>query len=46
LITKMDYDKPLWELELLEDYSEDSSVLFIRIHHGYVDGVGLLSFMS
>lgn len=46
LITKLDYDKPLWEFHLVEDYSKEHSVLFVRVHHGLVDGVGVLSIMT
>ena len=46
---KMDYSKPLWEFKLLEDYSEEESVLFVKMHHACSDAggfVGLLSCMN
>lgn len=46
ITTKMDFNKPLWELHLAEDYPGGRSILFARIHHAFSDGVGFVSFMS
>jgi len=42
----MPKDKPQWEMHLCEDYSKDTSVLFMRMHHSFTDGVGYVSMMS
>lgn len=42
----MPYDKPLWEMYLLENYSENESIVFVRMHHSFTDGVGYVSLMS
>ena len=38
----MDYSKPLWEFHLVENYSEDLSAVFVRMHHSFTDGVGFV----
>lgn len=43
---RMPFDRPLWEMHLLENYSEDSSVLFMRMHHSFTDAMGFVSMMS
>lgn len=42
----MPYERPLWEYRLLEDFTEDTSILFIRMHHSFTDGIGYVSLMS
>ena len=42
----MPRDRPLWEYILLEDYTENKSALFIRMHHSFSDGAGHTGFMT
>jgi len=46
ITTKMDYDKPLWEMHVLENYSSEKSIIFVRVHHAFSDGIGFVSFIS
>jgi len=41
-----DYTKPLWEIHVVEDYSEDESVIFIRVNHVLSDGMGIMSLFT
>ena len=41
----MPFDKPLWEMRLLENYGENQSVVFLRSHHCLSDGMGIVSLM-
>ena len=41
----MDYSKPLWEFHILEDYSKDESLVIVKMHHSFTDGVGFVSIM-
>jgi len=41
-----DYQKPLWEIHVMEDYSEDTSVMFIRVNHLLSDGMGIMSMFT
>lgn len=47
-LSKIEQDllKPHWDIRLLENYQSDKSVVFIRMDHSYVDGVGLVSLIS
>ena len=42
----MPLDKPLWEFFIVEDYTNDTSVVMARFHHSFTDGVGFVSLMS
>jgi len=42
----MDFSKPLWEFDLLEDFSDDLSLVFGKMHHSFTDGIGFSSMMS
>lgn len=39
-------DAPMFEFRVVEDYTEDSSVIFYRSHHTFCDGVGISSLFS
>ena len=39
---KMDFTKPLWEFRLVEDYADGKSVVFYKMHHCFMDGVGFV----
>ena len=38
--------KPLFELRVCEDYGDDKSVIFVKFHHSFMDGIGVNSFVS
>lgn len=42
--TPLDQSKPMWELQVVEDY-QGVSVLVLRIHHCYADGIALVQVM-
>lgn len=42
----MDADKPLWEIHVKENYTEDSSVVFCIIHHLLSDGMGIVGLIT
>ena len=44
--TEMDFNKPLWEFYLVENYTPKTSMLFTRLHHSFTDGAGFVSLMS
>lgn len=29
----MDWNRPLWEMRFLENYEDDKSIVFVRMHH-------------
>lgn len=37
----LDSGKPLWQVKLIQGYDESSAV-FLRVHHSYADGVSLI----
>ena len=37
---------PWWDINFLEDYSCDCSVVFFRVDHTFADGVGIISLIS
>jgi NRPS condensation-like uncharacterized protein len=47
---QMDHAKPLWEMRLLEKFinqdGEIKSVVFVRMHHSFIDGMGFVSLMD
>jgi hypothetical protein len=43
---RMDRSKPLWDFHLVQNYTKDTSVLFLRMHHSFTDGVGYVCLMS
>uniref|UniRef100_A0A7S3P184 Diacylglycerol O-acyltransferase n=1 Tax=Euplotes crassus TaxID=5936 RepID=A0A7S3P184_EUPCR len=42
----MDYSKPLWEFEFLEDFNDKESALLVQFHHAFADGGAFLSLWS
>lgn len=42
----MDRNKPLWEFHLIENYSDKTSMVVIKMHHAFTDGIGYASLMS
>jgi WS/DGAT/MGAT family acyltransferase len=40
----LDFTKPLWQFQLIENY-RGGSALVTRIHHSYADGIALISVM-
>ena len=43
---RMDKFKPLWEFRVIENYTETTSMITFRMHHGFIDAVGFVSVMS
>ena len=43
---KTDWTKPLWEFRVVENYTEDTSLLIYKFHHSLMDAVGFASLMS
>lgn len=43
---KMDINKPLWEILVKEDYDEDTSIVFVLVHHILSDGMGIMSLVT
>ncbi len=41
----LDFTKPLWQFQLIENYNGTGSALLTRIHHCYADGIALISVM-
>ena len=41
----LDFTKPLWQFQLIENYQGNGSALLTRIHHCYADGIALISVM-
>ncbi len=41
----LDFTKPLWQFQLIENYQGRGSALLTRIHHCYADGIALISVM-
>ena len=41
MATPLDYEKPLWQVHLIENYGEGCVILF-RIHHCIADGIALI----
>jgi WS/DGAT/MGAT family acyltransferase len=42
--TSLDFSKPLWQYQLIENY-QGGSALLTRIHHCYADGIALIGVM-
>jgi WS/DGAT/MGAT family acyltransferase len=42
--TSLDFTKPLWQYQLIENY-QGGSALLTRIHHCYADGIALIGVM-
>lgn len=42
----MPKDRPFWEMRFCENYSKDTSLLVVRIHHSFTDALGFLSLCS
>ena len=43
---EFDMRKPLWEVHVIENYDENTSVIFIVVHHLIADGMGILSLIT
>ena len=43
---KLDWEKPLWEIRVVENYQDDTSLIIYKFHHCFMDGVGFASIMS
>ena len=43
---KLDKNKPLWEIHILENYNKDSSIMCFVFQHSLLDAVGFVSFIS
>ena len=43
---KIPYTRPQWEIKLIENYSEETSLLFIKCHHSLTDGMGILTLFA
>lgn len=44
--TPLDFSKPLWQFHLIENYHDngkENSVLIVRIHHCYADGIAMIN---
>ena len=41
----LDFTKPLWQFQLIENYHGNGCALLTRIHHCYADGIALISVM-
>ena len=41
----LDFTRPLWQFQLIENYRGNGCALLTRIHHCYADGVALISVM-
>ena len=42
----MDVNRPLWEIRILENYTETTSIVMTRLHHSFTDGLGFVSLIS
>ena len=43
--SKLDRDKPQWQLIYVEDYTEATSLCFFKFHHSFTDGAGVINSM-
>mmetsp|Transcript_32588 Transcript_32588/g.28847 ORF Transcript_32588/g.28847 Transcript_32588/m.28847 type:complete len:177 (-) Transcript_32588:623-1153(-) len=43
---KIPSDKPQWEIKFTEDYTDTTSLLFIKCHHSLTDGVGIVTLFA
>ena len=43
---RLDRNRPIWEFRVIEDHTEDKSLIIYRIHHTVLDGVGFGCLMS
>ncbi|MCD6021436.1 MAG: acyltransferase [Actinomycetia bacterium] len=46
LSRQLDRTKPLWELYVFEDLSEDRTAILLKIHHAMADGIGNMMIAS
>ena len=42
----LDRSKPLWEIHVKEDYDENTSIVFMLVHHLLSDGMGIITMMT
>lgn len=40
---QLDFDRPLWQLHVLENYQGEKAALLCRLHHCIADGIALMS---
>ena len=43
---ELDPERPLWYIFVKEDYDENTSILFIMVHHLLSDGMGIMSLFA
>ena len=43
---KLNLKSPLWEVHVKEDYDENTSIMFLVVHHILTDGMGAISLFS
>ena len=46
LAKKMDINKPLWEIHVKEDFDEETSIVFLTVHHLISDGMGMMGLIT
>ncbi len=39
---KLDWDRPQWEIQVIEAFDQDATALLVRIHHSIADGEALV----
>ena len=43
---EFDMNKPLWEVHVIEDYDDETSIIFIVVHHLIADGMSMMSLIT
>ena len=43
---KMERDKPMWEVHLIEGIDDERFALYIKLHHAYADGVTMSAILA
>jgi diacylglycerol O-acyltransferase len=46
MVKEFDRSKPLWEIHVIEDYDEDTSMVFFFMHHIIADGMSMVNLMT
>jgi len=46
MVKDLDRSKPLWEIHVEENYDENTSIVFILVHHILSDGMGIMSLIT
>ena len=44
--TKMDREKPMWEVHLIEGIDDQRFALYIKLHHAYADGITMSAILA